>query len=144
MIKNLILSLIVCFVLFSEYIRFKECVLECNEEREKDQRMVYSEVCADKELRLKLNRHVDCESPEKRLGLTIWDCRVRRYIKTSIFGEAYDKATYFSMLVVVLPVIFWYMWLWNKSKTDAYVVDKMHNMYKDFNRNAICYRDEEK
>jgi hypothetical protein len=142
MIKNLIIGLFLCFIFSLEYIRFKECIMECNEEREQDQRMAFSDVCIDTDLRLKLKRHVDCESPEKRLALTIWDCRIQKYIKTSLLGELYAKATYFYVLVAVLPIIFWYMWLWSRSKSDAYVVDKMHSIYKDINRNAICYREE--
>lgn len=133
----ILLSIIGAMIIHYELLSFKNEKHNCIVQNFKDMDLLSRDVCTNHEDRINFKDvAVNCEEAEKRQRLTIIECSIQNWIKKSLVMHMYNTITqyYYTMMLILIIVIMWYMWLWNKRKSDKQTLDKMQELANTFNQ----------
>jgi hypothetical protein len=138
MFKLVLFNLVLLLLMQQQYGRYKQAREECLVERDKDMILLSMDVCQDTDQRYRFQNRVDCIGAEKRLLLSVWECTIDKWIVQSHVAELYFRMTssYWNLMGLVLPLAFWWMWLWSKRRSESHVMDRMEYIFDRYNRNV--------
>lgn len=137
MFKLVLLSLFLLIVLQYQYIRYRYASEQCLSDRDKDIMLLSMEVCQDPDQKYRFKELVDCHGAEQRMLITVRECTLEKWVNESHLMKAYFRivSSHWTLVGIIVALAFWWMWLWSKRRSEAYVVDRMGHMFDHYNRN---------
>lgn len=117
---------VLAVVVDHEWLRYKECLKQCEKERHEDSNLLVT-YCAGRHARV-----ATCQEAERRTLLSVTECARNRWRATSEWARAINKFidSYWSMYMVVVPLIGWLMWLYFAERSETRFYTKQSEFVK--------------